>query len=102
MKNGGIFENPMIGTYSPFRVGANHLFRGRKINVIVGPEIKAGCFRKPWAEVGEKLGLDQAILVVSSLGPRIGKEHEQFGDKNMRRYCFQVILRTGVDKMQVR
>ena len=43
LKYGGIFEDPRIETFLPFRVGANHLFRGRKIKVIVGPEIKVGC-----------------------------------------------------------
>jgi hypothetical protein len=73
LKNGGILEDPRIGTYLPFRVGVNHPFCCRIIEVIVGPKIEVGCSRNPWAEAGEKLGLHQAIFVMSPFRPRIRK-----------------------------
>lgn len=101
LEDGRVFKSPGLGRDFPSRMRLHHLSCGGKIGGVIRPKIEPSPLPRPLSEVGEKLGLHQAVFMMPTFGPRIGKQHKYLGKPQIRRQRGQKILRTGVEEVKI-
>lgn len=72
-----------------------------EVTAVVGAKVKTRPLPCPQRKLLEEKGLKQTVLVVTALGPGIGKQHENRAESRVRRQRREEIERLGVKKMQV-
>ena len=97
-----VLERPRrLRTEDPVGVRRDDVAGLGDVRCVVGPEIHRRVGPAARGEPAEEGRLHQPVLVVPALGPGIGKEHEDLGERDALRQRGEEIIGIGVDEGEV-
>jgi len=98
-----MFERPRgVGINPPAGQIRKQRGNGAEIFAMIRPEIDTGTLPHSTGQQGEKRGLENAVLVVTLLRPRVGKQDPGLGEGDTRRQRVDGLPGFGLDEMAVR
>lgn len=101
LEDSAIFERPLIRGHLPVGTRPKRAMGVFEIRSIISAEIELAGGDRAGGDFGKEIGLEDAMLVVPKLRPRIGKQDEQFRKPRAGRKCVEKETSFGVDEVQV-
>jgi hypothetical protein len=95
-------KGPRCGVIdAPRSQGRNHGGNGREIFAVIRPEIQAGTLPHPTSDGFKKVRLQEAVLMMAFLRPRIGKQNPEFVEGDAGGQRIDQLAGLGLDKVAV-